>query len=384
MMVKKIIFIIPSIRHGGAELFLLRLCASISRLYKVSLIVIGKREGLYKEFEKIDLKIYYLDTEKKRHILKVIIEIRNIFISEKPDVIHSFLYISDIVSGIASLGLGIKLRVWSLRGTRLSHGTHFHKFLIQGSAVILSRFIPDKIISCSDQALEFHVEIGYPRKKIKVIWNFLSDWVYKTRTNSVFLTEQSPKIFSIGLAARYEEGKGHISLIDCAIKFLENNPNVNLVIKFAGKNCGAEGKLNFEVFTNPKVRKLVDKRRLSMQFSGLIYGSNLRKWYENIDLYFMASSALEAFPNSLAEAIAIGVPSLANPVGAAQDFLPQTQISLDTSSEQMFFLLMRFYSESVGHRIIISQNSKNRIRQLCKNDLILSEYIQIWDLNKKI
>jgi hypothetical protein len=125
-MLKKIVFIIPSVRHGGAELFLLRLCSSISELYTIRVIVIGKREGLYRKFEKINLKMYYLDIEKKYLFLKAIIQIRSIFINEKPDVIHSFLYISDVISGIASLGLRIKLRVWSLRGTKLSNGTHFH------------------------------------------------------------------------------------------------------------------------------------------------------------------------------------------------------------------------------------------------------------------
>lgn len=117
-MQKKIIFIIPSVRHGGTELFLLRLCSSISELCTIRVIVIGKREGLYRKFEKINLKMYYLDIEKKYLFLKAIIRVRSIFIKEKPDVIHSFLYISDIISGIASLGLRIKLRVWSLRGTK--------------------------------------------------------------------------------------------------------------------------------------------------------------------------------------------------------------------------------------------------------------------------
>jgi glycosyltransferase involved in cell wall biosynthesis len=380
-MLKKIIFIIPSVRHGGAELFLLRLCSSISDLYTIRVIVIGKREGLYRKFEKINLKMYYLGIEKKYLFLKAIIQIRSIFINEKPDVIHSFLYISDVISGIASLGLRIKLRVWSLRGTKLSNGTHLHKFLIQGFAALLARFIPDIIIACSNQALDFHVKIGYPRKKIRVIWNFLPSWVYEVSSTSIFLTKQNPHTFKIGIAARYEEGKGHLALIDCILKFLENKLNVNLIVKFAGKNCGPGGKLSSDILENFNLQELIKKKRVSIEFSGLIDGAKLKDWYRDIDLYFMASSALEAFPNSLAEAIAIGVPALANPVGAASDFLPKARISSNKTSEEMYLLLNRFYGESVSKRTKISQNYKKRIIHSCRNDLILSKYLGLWKIN---
>ena len=376
-MLKKIIFIIPSVRHGGTEFFLLRLCSLISEQYAIRVIVIGNREGLYKKFEKINLKMYYLNIEKKYLFLKAIIQIRSIFIHEKPDVVHSFLYISDIISGVASLGLRINLRVWSLRGTKLPHGTHIHKFLIQGFAALLARLIPDIIIACSNQALDFHLKIGYPRKKIKVIWNFLPRWVYEVSSTSIFLTKQNPHKFKIGMAARYAEGKGHLALIDCILKFLENNLNVNLIVKFAGKNCGPGGKLSSDILKNSNLQELIKKKRVSIELSGLIDGAKLKDWYRDIDLYFMASST-EAFPNSLAEAIAIGIPALANPVGAASDFLPKARISSNNSSQEMYLLLKRFYSESMLNRRKISQNYKKRIMHSCRSDSILDKYLEAW------
>jgi glycosyltransferase involved in cell wall biosynthesis len=182
------------------------------------------------------------------------------------------------------------------------------------------------------------------------------------------------------MAARYEEGKGHLALIDCILKFLENNSNVNLIVKFAGKNCGPGGKLSKDILENSYLQEFIKKKRLSIEFSGLIDGAKLKNWYRDIDLYFMASSALEAFPNSLAEAIAIGVPALANPVGAASDFLPKTRISSNKSSVEMYRLLNRFYAESVSSRTTISKNYKKRIIQSCKNDLIISKYLETWEL----
>ena len=378
-MLKKIIFIIPSVRHGGTELFLLRLCSSISEQYAIRVIVIGNREGLYKKFEKINLKMYYLNIEKKYLFLKAIIQIRSIFIHEKPDVVHSFLYISDIISGVASLGLRINLRVWSLRGTKLPHGTRIHKFLIQGFAALLARLIPDIIIACSNQALDFHLKIGYPRKKIKVIWNFLPRWVYEVSSTSIFLTRQNPDKFKIGMAARYAEGKGHLALIDCILKFLENNLNVNLIVKFAGKNCGPGEKLSSDILENSNLQELIKKKRVSIELSGLTDGAKLKDWYRDIDLYFMASST-EAFPNSLAEAIAIGVPALANPVGAASDFLPKARISSNNSSQEMYLLLKRFYGESVLNRTKISQNYRKRIMHACRSDSILDKYLAAWEV----
>jgi glycosyltransferase involved in cell wall biosynthesis len=129
------------------------------------------------------------------------------------------------------------------------------------------------------------------------------------------------------------------------------------------------------------LQELIKKKRVSIEFSGLIDGAKLKDWYRDIDLYFMASSALEAFPNSLAEAIAIGVPALANPVGAASDFLPKARISSNKTSEEMYLLLNRFYGESVSNRTKISQNYKKIIVDSCKNDLIVSKYLESWEIN---
>ena len=58
--VRRVLFIIPSLKHGGAEIFLRRLTTALVGDIEIRVVVIGKREGLAKDFEKYGINVVYL------------------------------------------------------------------------------------------------------------------------------------------------------------------------------------------------------------------------------------------------------------------------------------------------------------------------------------
>jgi glycosyltransferase involved in cell wall biosynthesis len=375
---KKILFLIPTIRFGGAELFLLRLISKIHHEYDIVLVVIGEREGLFSEFERLGIRVIYLNYEKIFAFPLAVISFRRILKVEKPDVLHSFLYLADVLAGISSIMLSINVKVWSTRGTNLAKGTKKHKLLVQRFAAFLSDYLPDKIVACSSQVGDFHVGIGYPSNKISVIGNFLPEWTLDTESNSIFLTDSKPLVFSIGLAARYDIGKGHLALVECVTDFLKRHNHIQIVLKFAGKGCGDSGNLSDDLNLVSKIGDLRSKGNLKIETSGLLSGSDLSEWYRNLDLYFMASDSLEGFPNSLAEAVAIGLPAISTPVGSASDFLPSFRIAKDSTTLGMLEVLENFLSETLVGKVEISTQSQIRLLSEFSEFNVIGAYREIW------
>ena len=364
-------FVIPTVKHGGAELFLLRLCEMSQIEYEICIVVIGQREGLFEDFEALDLRIHYLGFKDLRYFPIAVFRLRQLMRKESPGIVQSFLYLADILSGLASIGLEIHLKIWSLRGSALATGTSHHKLLIQRVAAFLSTKVPHLIISCSNQVSEFHIKLCYPVSKIITIGNFVSSWALKAKSGSIFLTEAAPVHFRIGLAARYDLGKGHHALLEATLNFLRKNPNISITLSFSGKGCEAGGRLSSDFLQSLEHEELFKHGRLNLVMAGLLHGQNLANWFEELDLYFMSSDSLEGFPNSLAEAVTIGLPALANPVGAAKDLIAAERISHDCTSTSMTELLERYYGENLSIKRQTTLHSMNEM-------LLNYEDIKIW------
>jgi glycosyltransferase involved in cell wall biosynthesis len=375
---KKIFFVVPTIKHGGAELFLLRLCSIAQVKFDITVVVIGQREGLYADFENLQIRMHYLGYQSVFLFPFALFRLRRLIRKESPAVIQSFLYSADIVSGLASLSLEVPLRIWSLRGTELASDTRSYKIGIQKFAAKLSDHLPDVIISCSDQVTKFHSSLGYPPEKIITIGNFVSRWTQNLDSNSVFLNEAHPEHFTIGLAARYDLGKGHHSLADAVIEFLRNNPSVSITLSFAGKGCETEGRLYCDLQKNESLTQLTNLGRVQVETVGLLMNEEISQWFQKLDLYFMASDSLEGFPNSLAEAVAIGLPSVATPVGAAVDFLSKDRIADSPSPNAMSDLLQNFYELNLFEKQNVTLQLRSQILQRFAENKILSLYTSVW------
>lgn len=374
----KIVFLIPTLRFGGAELFLLRLVAKICEDYRVVLVVIGEREGLFIEFEKLNIRVIYLGYENIFYFPLSLISFRRILKVEKPDILQSFLYLADILAGVSSYKLDIRQKIWSLRGTNLARGTEFHKRLIQKIAALLSNHLPNKIIACSSQVSNFHIENGYPKERVVVIGNFMPAWTIGNKSNSQFLFKEKPISFSIGIAARYDIGKGHLALTQCVGEFLEKNSNYIITLRFAGKGCGRVGVLGNDVDSLPGIKDLISRGMLKIEYYGLLSGLDLPNWFKKLDLYFMSSDSLEGFPNALAEAVAIGMPAISTPVGSASDFLPTFRIAVDPSVSRMRQVLESFLNESLTEKLDVSKIYQAQLLSKFSEDKVIESYKDIW------
>jgi glycosyltransferase involved in cell wall biosynthesis len=372
---KRILFVIPSLKYGGAEIFLLRLASAIDKDIRTLVVVIGIREGLSKDFEKRGVDVLYLGLVNRRQFVRAIRGLRKIVHDFQPDAVQSFLYYADFLAAFSTFPFNSKKLFWSFRGSSLPEGNSYLKKIALSFNVTLSRFLPLGIVACSEQVLNFHKKIGFPQKKITIIPNFLSEWVFQeTLSTSNLLSQECPSFLNVGLAARFDPGKGHLELVKACAELLRSESSLlGIGLSFAGKGCEVGGRLQSEILLLP-----VSLDKINIRFNGILEPHEMLRWYQEIDLYVMPSNGLEGFPNSLSEAVALGVPAIATNYGSAVDFVGEKRIIEEPSLNAIRKAIKELLDEPISQRIFDVKNRAKNMQESYSKDVVLPLFLRFW------
>jgi glycosyltransferase involved in cell wall biosynthesis len=372
--VGRILFVIPSLKHGGAETFLLRLVSAIDKNVKTLVVVIGTREGLSSDFARRRIDVCYLGLASRGQFLLAIRELRRIIHDFQPDVIQSLLYYADFLATLSAFPFNSKKLFWSFRCSSLSEGNSFLKKTALYFNVILSRLLPLRIIACSEQALDFHKQFGFPQKKITVIPNFLSDWAFQdSPLTSALLNQKCPRFLKVGLAARFDPGKGHLELVRACAEFVQLDESIlGISLSFAGKGCEVGGRLHSDILLLP-----ISLDKIQFSFHGILQPHEMLPWYQEIDLYVMPGGP-EGFPNSLSEAVALGVPAIATNYGSAIDFVGENRIIDAPNANSICKGLKKLLGEPISLRISHSSIRAEIMRKSYSQNAVLPLFLKVW------
>ena len=159
---------------------------------------------------------------------------------------------------------------------------------------IFSRYIPKKIIYCSEKSIKFHQSNHlYSKRKTILIDNgfseksFFSSKIKRFQFRKKKNFKKNDIIF--GFVGRYTLEKNINSMLLGFSKIIKNNSNIYLCM--VGKNINACNKELMSYINNYKIK---DKVYL------LEEQNNLVKFYNGIDP-FLLTSHTESFPNVVAE-----------------------------------------------------------------------------------
>ena len=373
--IMRVLFIIPSLKHGGAEIFLHRLTSALVGNIDIRVVVIGIREALANDFEKHGLDVVYLELPTRYQFIRASRDFRRIIRDFQPDVIQSLLYYADFIATLSAFPFNTKNLFWSFRGSSIPSGHSILKRVSLAFNILASWLLPIRIIACSEQVKNFHKRIGFPQKKITVIPNFLADWAFSHYfSTSRFLTQEQPNFLRIGLAARFDPGKGHIELVRACIELLRKQSTIQSIsISFAGKGCEQGGRLNSQIGL-----LALPMEKIEFEYLGILDHNEMLPWYQAIDLYVMPSNGLEGFPNSLSEAVALGVPAIATNCGSAVDFVGIERLIHAPDANSIEEALVRLIEEPLPLRISHSKKGITHMRQTYSVHAVLPLFLRAW------
>ena len=320
----KVLHIINSLKKGGAEGNLYRLCKFQKKKYKkkidISIITLIDNGFYEEELKNIGVKIFSLRINENNKILNFIKKIkilRNLIKKENPNIIQSWMYHSNFVSLFISEKKNRRI-YWNIRHSDLNFKiSKKTTILISFICGLFSRIIPRKIIFCSEKSIKFHCKKHfYSRDKTVLIDNGYSDNIFfkSSRLRAQFRKKNKIKNKDVilGFAGRYAKQKNIESLLLAFSEIIKDYQNIYLYM--VGKDVNLK---------NKNISNITQHYKIKNRIFFLEEQKNLLKFYNGIDLLLLVSHS-ESFPNVVAESMLCSTPVLSSDAGCAKKIINDT------------------------------------------------------------
>ena len=365
----KIIHIINGLNDGGAEAVL---CQMIIETPHIEHVVISLlKGGKYKHIllEK-GIKVYSLEIGSMRDSLVAFRKLRYLIKIHMPDLVQTWMYHADILGGMSAWISGYR-NIWTIHNSTLKFKhVKFRTIIISRLASILSYLIPAKIVYCAHEAKVQHEKIGYNKNISSVITNGYD----LDRFNPVgaklkhdFLDIED---FKIGYVGRDHPHKDLPTLIQ-AFKHFCDAGNFGMLFM-----CGSDFS-----DSNTNLMKMISENDLQHRIFLLGSQPKIENFYRSIDVLVL-SSASEAFPNVLNEAMACGVPCISTDVGDCEEIVGDTGwIVTPGNVEELSMALSRALHELLENSNAWKsrcEHSSDRIMNRNSKAKMINAYENLW------
>jgi len=304
----RLLFLTRSLNVGGGERQLCELVKGLAYSdFQITVVSFYDGGEIKEELEAIPgIRIISLGKRSRWDVASFLWRLWRTFKREMPHIIHGYMGVANEISLLMGRLVGAKV-VWGVRAARVDYSLYDYlssAFFRVGCW--LSRF-PDLIIVNSWAGKRHHEDCGYPSDRMVVIPNgidtrrFTMDARARTKIREEWTIGE--REVAIGLVARLDPIKGHRTFFEAAAIVMRSHPEVRFV-------CVGGGAVPYA----QQLRNLADRLGISMRVLWIGHRSDMPAVYNALDIVVSASDG-EGFPNTVAEAMACGVPCVVTDVG---------------------------------------------------------------------
>ena len=367
----RVLHVITGLGQGGAEAVLFRLIQTSSSP-DMHTVVSMRDEGFYGErLRSLGASVSALEIGSQRGFLSAFFKLRQVVRDVAPDVIQTWMYHADLLGGLVGRIEQVPV-VWGL------HNSNFEKKhtksltrKVVGLCAVLSRFVPRKIVTCSNVARALHEEIGYCRSKFKLIQNGVSVGEFARDVDAGSDVRRLLGIPENHLVyvnvARFHPQKDHGNLIEAFERAFSDRDDVHLIL------CGAGVSADNRDFST-----LLRDRKSVGRIHCLGSRSDVAKILSGSD-YFVLSSLGEAFPCSIVEAMASELPCIVTDVGDCSEIVGDTGWAVSACSPTQLESALRTTSQiTTEKRAEIGERARSRVIENYTIEKMSKEYDVIW------
>ncbi len=302
-----VIHLFPELSLGGAEIVMLNLIRGTLEPLRHHVITSDLSEPSFlAEVRRAGAEVSVLPS-LRRHPFKFLTEMRTIVRAKKPTVVHSWMYLANIVSMAVPRNTPV---VWSFHGETLSQ--KLLPLIAEFSLVPVSYFFPSAIVFPSQATLRNYKRAGFKSD--------ISEYIHNPVDTSLFFpdaaagqnyrsTRAYPSGTVIGCAARWHPEKGHLHLFDSLRKALDEGADITLACVGRYMDDGSA-----------EVKEAVRSRGLEGRVLLLGLETDMRGFYNSLDLLVVPSKT-EAFGNVIIEAYACGLPVVSTSCGGPLEII---------------------------------------------------------------
>jgi glycosyltransferase involved in cell wall biosynthesis len=366
--------IITGLETGGAETMLLRLLQFVDReSFPPRVISITGNGPVGKQIEALGIPVFALGMDPARPSLSDFIRLVRELKANPPAVIQTWMYHADLIGGLAACFVPHVKTVWGIHNSTLDPSTSKRstRTIVRVNA-FLSRFVPAKIIACSQAAQKIHEAHGYMESRIVFIPNgfdlddYRPDPGARERVRAELGIPSTTPV--VGMAARFDPQKDHATFFQAANEIAAAIPDVHFVL------CGDGISRD-----NPGLVPLMSGSEKPENIHLLGRRTDMKDIYPSWDVGMLSSSYGEAFPLVIGEAMACGVPCVGTDVGDTAELIGDTGLTVPPREPgQLAAAVIQILSLSENERQDLGRKARNRILENYEIRKIVNLYQRVW------
>ena len=316
----RILFVSTSTTLGGAEKTVYSLATLLDpKRFKTVSVVSLKPFGAYADrLSALGVPATTLGMQG-RPSLKQVRELTRIIDHQKPDVVHAVMYQAIQLCRLAKSLTTHRFKLVS--SPRVNYRSRSALTLLIDRAL---KGRDDLLIAECDASRDFLVKkLGYAPAKVKRIYNGIDvvGWRASTsaRQQKRIELRLEPHELLIGSVGRLDAQKGHYVLLEALARLRRRTPARCVIIGEGVKRAALEAQI----------------RRLSLEKAVLLPGesTDIASWLSSFDA-FALPSLWEGLPNTLLEAMALGLPVVASAVDGIPEAVTDNETGLLVAPRQ--------------------------------------------------
>ncbi len=304
----KIVHVITGLNGGGAQYFLYRLLPYLAAEHECEVICLSSVGPIGEKIRAIGIPVRALEMGRHPLALGAFLKLRRRLKEAKPDLVHTWMYHSDLLGGLAARSLGIRHVVWAIHSPDIDKRyIRFPTRIVARICAALSSRVPAAIVSCAHTAWKNHARFGFSNANVTVIPNGFD--VSKFRPDAkagqkirdeLGIPADAPLV---GMVARFNEQKGHKDFCTIAKLLRGRMPDVRFLL--AGRDVTPQ---------NRTLTQWLEDAGLKSGISVIGPRDDVPDILNALDV-LVSPSLGEAFPLIIGETMACGVPCVATDVG---------------------------------------------------------------------
>lgn len=366
----RILHLIPSLRHGGAENQLLQMVRHRSaRGHEHSIVTMLEPDP--DDALPLDTARIHVKTLRMRRGVPSpagFSDFCRLLRSEKPQILHTWMYHANLLGLVAGKIAGVPNIVWAIRCSDMD----FSKYsllsrLVFNSGAVLSRW-PDVIVFNSRAGIAVHSQHGFANRDMEFIPNgietrrFRPDAEARASVRNELGCGTSDML--VGHFARFDPMKDHETFIRGAGLIRRTVPAVRFLM--AGNGVTSK---------NVVLMDMLRQANLQDCFDLLDVRSDIPRLMAALDLFCSTSSFGEGFSNVVGEAMASGVPCVVTNVGDSAEIVGDTGLVVPPRDSAAFArACVEILMMPADDRARLGLNSTNRIRENFQLQIVHEQY----------
>jgi glycosyltransferase involved in cell wall biosynthesis len=369
-----IAFIITGLGVGGAETMLLKLLQGLDRRHYtphvVSLTTVGE---LGPRIAALGIPVHAMQMRAGLPSPFKILALSRLLKKIQPTVVHTWMYHADLIGGIAARLAGVSAVAWCIRHSNLdSRANKRSTLMVAAACARLSRWVPRRILLCSDTARRVHIDHGYDAGKMRVIPNgfdlaqFQPDEPARVSVRQELGLGASTPL--VGMVGRLDPQKNHAGFLAAMGLLHRKLPQVHFLLAGQGVDDG-----NLDLADAAREAGILPV----CHFLGR--RGDMPRVMAALDVLASASIG-EAFPNVVGEAMASGVPCAVTDVGDCAYIVGDTgRVVPPGDPEGLSNATASLLVLPVEERSRLGQEARARVRTHFEISHVVTQYQDFFD-----